>query len=73
MPRPLTNKGSNKQLLAYAGLATQLLVIIGAAVYAGLKADKWLQFPIPIASWLLPLLAITVVLYKVFKDTSAKK
>lgn len=72
MPLRLTNKGSNKQLFAYAGLAAQFLVIIGAAVYAGLKTDKWLQFRIPIASWLLPLLAIAVMLYKVFKDTSAK-
>lgn len=73
MPRPLTNKGSGKELLAYAGLATQFLVIIGAAVYAGYKTDKWLHLPIPLASWLLPLLAIAVMLYKVYKETSAKK
>lgn len=73
MPPPLTNKNSGNNLLAYAGLATQFLVIIGAAVFAGYKTDKWLHLTFPLASWLLPLLAITVLLYKVYKDTSAKK
>jgi hypothetical protein len=73
MPRRLTNNEPGNNLLAYAGLATQFLVLIGAAIFAGYKADKWLHFPFPLASWLLPLLAITAMLYKVYKDTSAKK
>ena len=70
MRRSLTN---NKDLLAYAGLATQFLVMIGAALFAGLKADKWLHFSFPLTSWILPLLAIAAMLYKIYKDTSAKK
>lgn len=72
MPQPSTNK-NNKDLLGYAGLATQFLVIIGAALFAGMKVDKWLQCCFPLASWILPLLAIAVMLYKIYKDTSAKK
>ena len=75
MPRQLTNKEPkpNKDLLAYAGMASQFLLVIGATVFAGYKTDKLLHLSIPIASWLLPLLAITAMLYKVYKDTSAKK
>jgi uncharacterized integral membrane protein len=73
MPPPLTNKRSKQHLAAYAALATQFLVIIGVAVFAGIKTDKWLHLSIPFTSWLLPLLAIILMLYKVYKDTSAKK
>jgi len=58
--------------MRYAGLATQFLVGIGIAVFIGLKADGWLHITIPVLSWLLPLLTIIAMLYKVIKDTSKK-
>lgn len=68
-----SQKKDNSLLLKYAGLATQLLVALGLAVYLGMQADKWLHFSMPLAVWVLPLLVIAGVMYKVIKDTSAKK
>ena len=34
--------------MRYAGLATQMLVGLGIAVFIGLKADKWLKLSFPI-------------------------
>jgi hypothetical protein len=63
----------NKNLLwKYAGLGAQFLIAIGAAVYIGINADKWLHFKSPIFVWVLPLLFIVVIMYKIIKDTSPK-
>ncbi|MFM8710450.1 MAG: hypothetical protein ACKOC7_04150 [Sphingomonadales bacterium] len=62
---------SKRDLLRYAGLATQLLVYLSLAVFAGLKADRWLRC-FPLLTALLPLLVLTAVFYKLFKETGAK-
>ena len=68
------NKRSNQtSLWKYAGLATQFLIGIGLAVFVGMKLDDWLNFTTPIAVWVLPLLLITGVIFKIVKDTSVKK
>ncbi|MEO9032453.1 MAG: AtpZ/AtpI family protein [Ginsengibacter sp.] len=67
------NNEGNKQLLRYSGLAMQFLAGIGIGVFIGLKADKWLNFSIPLLVWLLPLLILCGIIYKIIKDTSAKK
>ena len=67
------NEPNNNLLWKYAGLATQFLVGIGLAVYAGLKIDEWLKIKTPEAVWVLPLLLITAVIIKVIKDTAKKK
>jgi len=69
----INNNESNKQLLRYAGLATQFLVGIGLCVFIGLKADKWLHISIPLLVWLLPLLLITGIILKIIKETAKKK
>ncbi|MEP6949299.1 MAG: AtpZ/AtpI family protein [Ginsengibacter sp.] len=69
----INNNDSNKQLLRYAGLATQFLVSIGLCVFIGLKADKWLHISIPLLVWLLPLLIITGIILKIIKETAKKK
>ena len=67
------DKPNNNLLWKYAGLATQFLVGIGLAVYAGIKFDEWLKLKTPLAVWVLPLLLITGVIVKIIKDTAAKK
>ncbi len=68
------NEPKNNNLLwKYAGLATQFLVGIGIAVYAGMKLDEWLKIKMPLAVWVLPLLLITGVIIKIIKDTAKKK
>ncbi len=58
--------------MRYAGLATQMLVGLGIAVFAGLKADKWLKLSFPILSWLLPLLVLAGIIYQIIKETGPK-
>jgi len=59
--------------MRYAGLATQMLVALGIAVFLGLRADKWLRLSFPVCSWLLPLLALGAILYQIVKATGPKK
>ena len=63
-----TNK-NNRDVVRYAGLGTQLLVAIGLAVFAGLKADKWLHTS-PLLSCVLPLLVLFGIFYKLMKETA---
>lgn len=55
--------------MRYAGLATQLLVAIGLAVFAGIKIDRWLHIS-PVCTCALPLLTLIAIFYKLIKDTS---
>jgi type IV secretory pathway TrbD component len=73
MTEPIKKKTDNSLLLKYAGLATQLLVGLALAVFVGLKIDKWIGLKTPVAVWLLPLLVIAALIYKVIKDTTIKK
>lgn len=58
--------------MRYAGLATQMVVSLGIAVFTGLKADKWLSLSFPISSWLLPLLVLAAIIYRIIKATGPK-
>ena len=60
-------------LMRYAGLGSQILVSLGLAVFAGYKIDKWLKIPLPLLVWLLPLVVLIGMIYKLIKDTSGKK
>jgi len=57
--------------MKYAGLGTQLLVAIGLSVFVGLKIDKWLHTS-PLFACVLPLLALSAIFYKLYKDTTRK-
>jgi len=63
---------NSKLLLQYAGLGAQLLVLLGLAVFAGIKLDKKLQFAFPILVWALPLLVLIGIMVKAIRDTSKK-
>ncbi|HEV7331606.1 MAG TPA: AtpZ/AtpI family protein [Flavisolibacter sp.] len=69
---PKQNNASN-DLLRYAGLGAQILVSIGIAVFVGLKADQWLKLSFPLLVWLLPLLVVSTMIYKLIKETGTKK
>lgn len=66
MPSP------GKDIMRYAGMATQFLVAIGSAVFLGYKLDEWLSWAIPIWIWVLPLLVITGLIIGVIQDGSKK-
>jgi hypothetical protein len=69
---PKQNNASN-DLMRYAGLGAQILVSIGIAVFVGLKLDQWLHMPFPLLVWLLPLVVVSMTIYKLIKETSNKK
>lgn len=71
-PNPKPNKSPNSDLLRYAGLGMQLFVALGLAVFAGLKGDNWLNGNQPLLVWVLPLVVIIAMIYKLVKDTSKK-
>jgi hypothetical protein len=70
--KPKQSPNNNQDLWRYAGLATQLLIAISLAVFLGLKIDGWLKISIPVLVWLLPLLTLGVIFYKIYKDTSKR-
>jgi hypothetical protein len=73
MPSPNKPKNSNSnQLTQYAGMAFQFLAAIGIAVFAGLKADEWLNWAMPVWVWVLPLLVISGMIYSVIRNSSKK-
>ena len=59
-------------MLQYAGLAFQFLAAIGIAVFAGLKADEWLNWAMPVWVWVLPLLVISGMIYSIIRNSSKK-
>lgn len=71
-PNPPSNK-NNKDLIRYASMGTQMLVVIGVAVFLGLKIDQWLKFSFPLLVWFLPLLAICGLMYQFYKETTKRK
>ena len=59
-------------VMRYAGLGTQILVSLGIAVFVGYKVDRWLKIPLPLLVWLLPLVVLIGIIYKLVKETSGK-
>ena len=66
--RPPSNN-SNRDLIRYASLGTQMLVSIGLAVFIGLKLDKWLH-TLPLLACILPLLTLLGLFYKIMRETA---
>ncbi len=69
--RSLQDK-SKRDLLRYAGLASQLLVYLAIAVAGGMQIDRWLGV-FPGFTILFPILTLAAVFYKVFKETGGSK
>lgn len=51
----------------------QLFVSLGLAVFIGLKGDKWLKMPFPFFVWVLPLIVLCGMIYKLIRETSKRK
>ena len=69
MKQPSPPHNSNRELLRYAGLGTQIMAALGIAVFAGIKTDKWLH-TFPLLACVLPLIVLSAVFYKLFRETS---
>lgn len=59
--------------MRYASLGTQIFVSLGLAVFVGYKIDDWLNVPLPLLVWTLPLVVLSMMIYKLIKDTSKRK
>jgi len=57
--------------LRYAGLAGQLLTLLGLSVYAGIRLDEKFQCS-PIFIIILPLGVLTTTFFKLIKETNKK-
>ena len=66
-------QNNNKELLRYAGLGTQIFVSLGIAVFAGYKADQWINISFPLMVWLLPFIVLAFMIYKLVRETSKPK
>lgn len=59
-------------MLRYAGLATQLLVLLGLAVWGGLKLDERLHFR-ALFVIILPLIALVISLLQLIRSLNNKR
>ena len=59
--------------MRYAGLGAQIFASLGIAVFIGYKADDWTNTPIPLLVWILPLIILIGMIYRLIKDTSKRK
>jgi hypothetical protein len=73
MKPPQRKPPDTNDLMRYAGLGTQIFVSLGIAVFAGYKADKWLHSPLPLLVWILPFVVLSLMIYKLIKETSKRK
>lgn len=69
--QPKPNKPSS-DLLRYAGLGGQIFASLGIAVFIGYKADAWLKVPLPLLVWILPIIILCAIIYKLIKETTKR-
>lgn len=55
-------------MMRYAGLATQWMVMLGVAVFIGYKLDKWTGWKFPVFIVSLPLIALIFSLWQLIKE-----
>ena len=59
--------------MRYASLATQWMAMLGIAVWAGYKIDKWLGWKFPLFLILFPLISLSVSLWQIIKESNKPK
>jgi len=64
---------STSDLMRYAGLGMQIFASLGVAVFIGVKADKWIKLSFPVFAWVLPLVVLCMLIYKLIRETSKRK
>ena len=59
--------------LRYSGMATKMGVVIGAAVFGGIKLDERTASDFPTWTLILSMLGVAAAIYFVIKDTQPRK
>ncbi|MDI9319647.1 MAG: hypothetical protein QM530_04140 [Phycisphaerales bacterium] len=67
------NNQNNKELLQYAGLATQWLVMLGLSVWAGMAIDNRMNEHSRLFTIILPLLALSLSLWQLIRKFNKPK
>jgi len=69
----MTDLNKQQNAMRYAGLASQWLVMLGVAVWAGIKLDKVTGWKIPVFVVVLPLTAICYSLWQLIREFNKPK
>jgi F0F1-type ATP synthase assembly protein I len=65
---PEKKKKSLENYARYSSIAFQMLVIILAGVFGGIKLDQWLALSTPIFTIILSILSVVLAIYYVTRD-----
>lgn len=71
-PEQASKNKKSKTLLRYAGLGSEMLVMLGGATFLGYKADRWIAWDFPVLLIIFPLLALGLLLWRLIKATESK-
>ncbi len=69
----MSTQKETQSTLRYAGLATQWMVMLLIAVWAGLKIDGWLKWKLPLFTILFPLCSLIFSMWRLINEVSKKK
>lgn len=69
LPQESSKSRQYKEWFQYAGLASEMLALLGLAVFTGYKIDSWLSWRLPIFLIVFPLVALGVFLWRLIKAT----
>lgn len=70
--KKLPNRENLSNYAKYTGIAFQMIVIILAGVFLGVKMDKWFHTRDPIFTAVVTLLFVIIAIYTVIKDLLRK-
>ena len=66
--KPLRSKESLNSYAKYSGIAFQMIFIILAGVYGGIKLDDWLKTKKPVFTALVSVMAVMLAIFLTIKD-----
>ena len=70
--KKLQNRESLNNYARYSGIAFQMILIILAGLFLGMKIDKWLHTSDPVFTAILSVLGVILATYMVIKDVLRK-
>lgn len=72
LPTEFSKSKRSKDVFQYAGMATEMLAMLGIAVFAGYELDLRLAWKVPVFLIFFPLVALAVFLWCLIKATGRK-
>jgi F0F1-type ATP synthase assembly protein I len=70
--KKLQNRQNLSNYAKYSGIAFQMMVIILAGLFLGIKMDKWFHTTEPVFTAILAMLGVILATYTVIKDVLRK-